>query len=204
MNSSQTAVSQLRVQVEQLQHGVAVSSLSTAVRQEIQNMLAFSELALNQHRILKAIAFDSMYGRIDAIPMAHEKTFKWIFAEPSEAESEWLSDCGSDQELGRSEDEPDEGSSRDSYRDSYRGSDRDFDEGPKEISDCSSEESFLSWLSSGNGIFHVSGKPGSGKSTLMKFLCDHPRTQEELQEWAGKFKLLSTLGKSYEKVRLLP
>jgi Cdc6-like AAA superfamily ATPase len=204
MNSSQTAVSQLRVQVEQLQHGVTVSSLSTAARQEIQNMLAFSELALNQHRILKALAFDSMYGRIDAIPMAHEKTFKWIFAEPPKAKSKRLSDCGSDQELGRSEDGPDESSSRDSYRDSDRGSGRDFDEGTKEISDCSSGESFLSWLSSGNGIFHVSGKPGSGKSTLMKFLCDHPRTQEELQEWAGKFKLLSTLGNSYEKARLLP
>jgi adenylate kinase len=33
------------------------------------------------------------------------------------------------------------------------------------------------WLKSGTGIFHVIGKPGSGKSTLMKFLSGQPRTE---------------------------
>lgn len=33
--------------------------------------------------------------------------------------------------------------------------------------------SFKDWLYSGNGIFWVSGKAGSGKPTLMKFLADH-------------------------------
>jgi hypothetical protein len=46
-------------------------------------------------------------------------------------------------------------------------------------------ESFISWLSSGEGIFHISGKLGSGKSTLMKFLCEHKHTKVELQKWAG-------------------
>jgi ABC-type molybdenum transport system ATPase subunit/photorepair protein PhrA len=46
-------------------------------------------------------------------------------------------------------------------------------------------ESFGNWLSSGNGIFHIAGKLGSGKSTLMKFLCDHQKTKTELQKWAG-------------------
>ena len=41
----------------------------------------------------------------------------------------------------------------------------------------SARELFLDWLSSGNGVFHISGKLGSGKSTLMKFLCDHSRTE---------------------------
>ena len=35
---------------------------------------------------------------------------------------------------------------------------------------------FLDWLGSGEGIFWVSGKAGSGKSTLMKFLADHATT----------------------------
>ncbi|EXJ68983.1 uncharacterized protein A1O5_07918 [Cladophialophora psammophila CBS 110553] len=55
--------------------------------------------------------------------------------------------------------------------------------------DTSSKESFLHWLSAGSGIFHISGKLGSGKSTLMKFLCNHPRTETELQHWAGGRKL---------------
>jgi len=51
--------------------------------------------------------------------------------------------------------------------------------------DHSKRQSFLDWLSTGNGIFHVSGKLGSGKSTLMKFLCEHDYTKAELQKWAG-------------------
>lgn len=43
---------------------------------------------------------------------------------------------------------------------------------------------FLKWLRTGDKIFHVSGNPGSGKSTLMKFLGQHERTQEELNVWA--------------------
>ncbi|VUC22370.1 unnamed protein product [Clonostachys rosea] len=43
---------------------------------------------------------------------------------------------------------------------------------------------FFEWLLKKDGIFWVSGKPGSGKSTLMKFLCEHARTEEALVEWA--------------------
>ncbi|KAL5331546.1 hypothetical protein ACEPPN_001080 [Leptodophora sp. 'Broadleaf-Isolate-01'] len=45
-------------------------------------------------------------------------------------------------------------------------------------------EKWTNWLSSGNGIFHIAGKLGSGKSTLMKFLCSHPQTKVALQKWA--------------------
>jgi polynucleotide 5'-kinase involved in rRNA processing len=46
-------------------------------------------------------------------------------------------------------------------------------------------ELFIGWLSSGKGIFHISGKLGSGKSTLMKYLCCEARTKAELTKWAG-------------------
>lgn len=41
------------------------------------------------------------------------------------------------------------------------------------------------WLLSGSGTFWVSGKPGSGKSTFMKFISKHPQTSELLAGWAG-------------------
>ena len=44
--------------------------------------------------------------------------------------------------------------------------------------------SFTDWLESGSGIFHIVGNPGSGKSTLMKFLWEREETQEYLQKWA--------------------
>ncbi len=44
--------------------------------------------------------------------------------------------------------------------------------------------SFANWLQFGNGIYWISGKAGSGKSTLMKFLSDHKRTLQLLQLWS--------------------
>lgn len=43
---------------------------------------------------------------------------------------------------------------------------------------------FVKWLEHEDGIFWVHGKPGSGKSTLMKFLADHRTTKRLLQWWA--------------------
>jgi hypothetical protein len=51
-------------------------------------------------------------------------------------------------------------------------------------------DSFLTWLKSGGQVYHISGKAGSGKSTLMKFLCQNPRVQQELGSWAGDKKLV--------------
>jgi len=51
-------------------------------------------------------------------------------------------------------------------------------------------QSFPEWLESGAGIFHISGKPGSGKSTLMKYLYRHAETTSRLRHWAGDKELL--------------
>ena len=42
-----------------------------------------------------------------------------------------------------------------------------------------------SWLANGSGIYWVSGKAGSGKSTLMKYLYDLGETRNLLVHWAG-------------------
>lgn len=51
-------------------------------------------------------------------------------------------------------------------------------------------ESFISWLRAGKDIFHICGKPGAGKSTLMKFIGGHLRTLKELKIWAGRRQLI--------------
>ncbi|KAK4450455.1 nacht nucleoside triphosphatase [Podospora aff. communis PSN243] len=48
-----------------------------------------------------------------------------------------------------------------------------------------SQGKFLRWLQDGRGIFWVSGKAGSGKSTLVKFVADDRRTLAALRHWAG-------------------
>ncbi|KAK0648964.1 prion-inhibition and propagation-domain-containing protein [Cercophora newfieldiana] len=46
-------------------------------------------------------------------------------------------------------------------------------------------ENLARWLCSGSGIYWVSGKAGSGKSTFMKFLYSCPQTKELLDQWAS-------------------
>jgi len=46
------------------------------------------------------------------------------------------------------------------------------------------------WLRSGSGVYWICGKAGSGKSTLMRYLYDHPTTRALLSQWAGSEKLL--------------
>lgn len=41
------------------------------------------------------------------------------------------------------------------------------------------------WLRTGGDIYWVQGKAGSGKSTLMRHLSDHPDTSASLKSWAG-------------------
>ncbi|KAL8664663.1 MAG: hypothetical protein Q9168_007862 [Polycauliona sp. 1 TL-2023] len=49
----------------------------------------------------------------------------------------------------------------------------------------------MNWLQNGDGVYWISGKAGSGKSTLMKFLHNHEKTLAALRSWAGEKKLVT-------------
>ncbi|KAK1756605.1 hypothetical protein QBC47DRAFT_445306 [Echria macrotheca] len=53
--------------------------------------------------------------------------------------------------------------------------------------DQESPSTFSDWLTcdDDSDIYWISGKPGSGKSTLMKFLSSHAVTNQKLHEWAS-------------------
>lgn len=55
---------------------------------------------------------------------------------------------------------------------------------------------FAQWLaeygSRCNRLYWVSGKPGSGKSTLMRFMCDDMRTSGLLKKWSKGVRVLSS------------
>ena len=46
-------------------------------------------------------------------------------------------------------------------------------------------DSIIQWLEHGEGIYWVSGKAGSGKSTLMSYIYDNDRTSKLLGIWSG-------------------
>lgn len=50
---------------------------------------------------------------------------------------------------------------------------------------------FQEWLKHGKNVFHISGKAGSGKSTLMKLIINDQRTYKCLEEWAGDKELIT-------------
>ncbi|KAK5655226.1 hypothetical protein OQA88_5793 [Cercophora sp. LCS_1] len=58
------------------------------------------------------------------------------------------------------------------------------------IPEAHAADGLSKWLQSGESFFHVSGKPGSGKSTLMKYIVENPMTERHLQAWAGTKKVV--------------
>ncbi|KAB2099110.1 hypothetical protein AG0111_0g12616 [Alternaria gaisen] len=60
-------------------------------------------------------------------------------------------------------------------------------QGQHQVNDSST---FVQWLHSDKNLYWISGRPGSGKSTLMKFLCHHQRTMEHLATWAANHEVI--------------
>ncbi|KAL1635246.1 hypothetical protein SLS58_010367, partial [Diplodia intermedia] len=54
-----------------------------------------------------------------------------------------------------------------------------------------SNMNFVEWLKSDRSLFWITGKPGAGKSTLMKYVYNDPRTSALLQPWKGADKLVT-------------
>ncbi|KAL2677340.1 hypothetical protein Neosp_011109 [[Neocosmospora] mangrovei] len=50
---------------------------------------------------------------------------------------------------------------------------------------------FVDWLRSGEGLFWVQGKPGSGKSTLVRYIIDDKATQTLLSQWHSETRIIS-------------
>ncbi|OAP65750.1 hypothetical protein AYL99_01722 [Fonsecaea erecta] len=58
--------------------------------------------------------------------------------------------------------------------------------------DETSPTRFLQWLEEEEeSVYWISGRAGSGKSTLMKFVADHEQTERSLKAWAGDMKLVT-------------
>ncbi|RKK09198.1 hypothetical protein BFJ66_g5127 [Fusarium oxysporum f. sp. cepae] len=144
------------------------SIANTQAFSQFQRLLMVDEEtrgAIYQDRILESLKFDEMKQRFDAVHNAHEDTFKWIY--------EAIEVIKEDGDL--------------SYMEKLR------QEALK--MQLKSRERFIGWLLSQDPslpIFHISGKLGSGKSTLMKFLCSHHKTENALIKWAGAKKFAFT------------
>ncbi|KAF8856104.1 hypothetical protein BDZ45DRAFT_745822 [Acephala macrosclerotiorum] len=112
-------------------------------------------------RILEGIRYSSMQDRFGRIPAAYRKTFDWIFSKD---------DTGVDVPKSTINEEELENVS-------------DGEHDPR-------WDNFVRWLRSDDDLYWITGKPGSGKSTLVKYLHADPRTCEHLQSWRGASELI--------------
>ncbi|KAL8907653.1 MAG: hypothetical protein Q9171_005769 [Xanthocarpia ochracea] len=79
---------------------------------------------------------------------------------------------------------PDIEAREDEIADAFEGTCRwIFDPPLNETTKARKWHKFGDWLKDGKDNYWVSGKPGSGKSTLMKYIVGEPRTAQYLSEW---------------------
>jgi hypothetical protein len=151
---------------EEFRNGADLTCISPRVRDQLQDLLGLSQsiqTKRTQQKILRFLSFPEMRQRVGGVTEAHKETFRWIF-----------------------DDATDTGPVDDSSSDDARVT--GLDQTAREKVDA-----FVEWLSSGTGVYHIAGKLGSGKSTLMKYLCGHARVREELEKWAGTLRVSNYL-----------
>jgi hypothetical protein len=161
--------------------------------------------------LIQSLKFPDIDARVDMISEAAARTFGWILGDGNNS-IDYFDDDGTkasmvshdteDNDSTDSTEDLDSTNVRDDSDDSSGTSGTDSIDQSDEIDDDDSNNSsrslpqdqarttFEDWLENGTGIFWLSGKAGSGKSTLMKFLQHHRRTRELLTVWADTDPLI--------------
>ncbi|KAI2465181.1 hypothetical protein F4781DRAFT_424945 [Annulohypoxylon bovei var. microspora] len=137
-----------------------------------RDALATTEKQRDQ--LLQSLRFPTMNARKNDVADAHKDTFRWIFEASEVLEDEdYLEDSSSD------------ASSTSWVTVSDDSSDNEFGIEDKLW------DNFDDWLKSDSNIYWISGKPASGKSTLMKYILNNPLTKSSLETWGTDPVILS-------------
>ncbi|KAI5459298.1 hypothetical protein BGZ63DRAFT_321758, partial [Mariannaea sp. PMI_226] len=145
-----------------------VSSSTKQIRDDISRSKAESREDDMLSRLLGSLKFEEMNARRNTISENWPQTFEWIFK----------GSVGNDFTISS-----DWSESAFSSTGEYQ-SNKSIKAEPLNIT-------FVSWLESEDKMYWVSGKPASGKSTLMKFILNHPQTLTHLRQWQADVHLLS-------------
>ncbi|KAF5718700.1 hypothetical protein FMUND_5060 [Fusarium mundagurra] len=134
------------------------------LRQELLDREQDKAFDKQYEQLLSSLRFPEMNSRKNKISDNYPGTFKWIFDRNGERQS----NCSSSSESDQSE----------------KGSDAETSHKP-------SFDSFPDWLESDSNVFWVSGKPASGKSSLMKFFAFSCLTIRHLKVWRSDVQILT-------------
>ncbi|KAF5588572.1 NACHT domain-containing protein [Fusarium pseudocircinatum] len=123
-------------------------------------------------RLLRSFQYPDMNRRRNEIHASYGSTFNWLFE--GELEDDHLESEAS--QLDSISEHETEYSSEDEL-DSYR--------------QMLARSSFGKWLESTENRYWISGRPGTGKSVLMKFIISHKQTMDSLRKWQPEAQPLS-------------
>lgn len=74
------------------------------------------------------------------------------------------------------------------YPDTYKWALKSLEELKQEEHPSAESPNLLEWLRAGDGLYWISGKAGSGKSTFMKFVGEQANVRTALSTWSGSSK----------------
>ncbi|RYP19319.1 hypothetical protein DL765_003401 [Monosporascus sp. GIB2] len=168
-------------------------NLANSFVESMRNATTLDYTASQRQTFLQSLKFPSMNERRNQVHDSYKGTFQWIFypdchAHDSSAyelsDDELSDDELSDDELSDDELSDDEASDDEASDDEL--SDEHWSNGYH-----ASWDSFIEWLKSDNDIYWISGKAGSGKSTLIRFIVSNPRTKSALDLRSPGTEILS-------------
>ncbi|KAF4946639.1 hypothetical protein FGADI_11028 [Fusarium gaditjirri] len=149
---------------------------------------------------LQSLKAPRMNQRYNDVMDSEDASFNQVFATYEDMIDMYF---GTSEESGYSTDDDDPEDDADTDDDSHDSEDVDsggyeFSEAGSYLSDIGdmdgiyrSWDSFNMWLQSDDKVFYIQGKPGSGKSTLVKFILNQDQTQDLIKRWSPDAIILS-------------
>lgn len=165
----ETKLDRIESQIAQLRESINLAPSSSEAKPMLMKLLAEEEkvfATIAKDRILNRLSFEGMNRRSNMVVETHSNTYAWIL-----------------------EDDPkDKEPSLGYEKDTEVENDQKQPQGIEDVEKVRARDKLRTWLESRSSrdVFHLSGKLGSGKSTLMKHIRASPRTEEKLKKWAGK------------------
>ncbi|RFN54254.1 hypothetical protein FIE12Z_1380 [Fusarium flagelliforme] len=194
-----------------------ISKSTSIVQQDIMSRNNTEDEIKKYDQLMASLRYPEMNIRKNQVVTSFPKTFQWIFSnEGPWDEDDFLTNIFSFE--GDSADEDDTNGIHHISKDQRGNEEQSGKARYEEINDASvwnrSEEErtsskfkqdnttskascsnnstqFTRWLGSESKMFWISGKPGSGKSTLMKFIATNPATQEHMAAWRSDVHILT-------------
>lgn len=147
------------------------------VNQRLDSLVLNSCVKVDQAKrehLLQSLKYPGFNERRNQVSEAYENTGKWIFAGDDNGTNDTEDSAPYSDHVSSQTSEP----KQPTQNDQYEPSNLQWD-------------SFSNWLRSTDTFYWISGKPGSGKSTLVKFIVQHPDTKAFLAVWNPQTLIVS-------------